>query len=404
MRLREKHLKEHHARLKQIRKKNSKSNLLRKSVKDREAIIENKIKIHNIISSQRESAINRENSILFNKLMEISMGKKSQLPYVKSPRSKHNMSQSPLRTLPQLKSQRDDHHSLNFVVRKHEKQRIEKENLKLAAKLITEQSDLKKNKLLSDYKKIEEYKKRLRRVRRNSASPKKIKLPNVNKRGIITQDTRDISEALEENIANSKHEDDKNEVSHDEENHHKGHIDPNLGQSTNVSLVESNRINRKEDEDDAQNKTMSNSLSKHKMNKRYASHKPKHKKPVKTINKPVNSNISRYKDLSPAKQGPIAARQNKYLFEIYKRDPKEQQSILKKKKQKKKSNKVIHTEGELENLENSVEESKHEDDNHADDEDQDDENTEKVAKPKPSQKELNQPSDPSKNSSEPAQK
>jgi len=139
-------------------RQDTKSKVIKKNDKSRDQIIENKMKIHNIIHNQKEYEINRENSILFNKLMQISMGKSSQLPLQRNRKSKAYISQSPMRTLPQLKTQRDNPHSLNYVNRKREKERIDKENLKLAAKLVTEQSELKRSKLIQDYQLTKEYK------------------------------------------------------------------------------------------------------------------------------------------------------------------------------------------------------------------------------------------------------
>ena len=143
IKFREKYLKEHQDRIKKIMKSHSKSKLFKKSEFDRESIIENKMKIHQMMSQQRESSINKENSILFNKLVDISKGNKYALFSDKSVRSKRNVSQNPLSSLPQLRTQTESGQSLNFVTRRKEQKRIDKENLLLAEKLIKEKSNLK---------------------------------------------------------------------------------------------------------------------------------------------------------------------------------------------------------------------------------------------------------------------
>lgn len=158
LKYREKTFKNHQDKLKKIMTQDKKSTMKNKTDRTRDAILENKVKIHNIISQQRESSIIKENSQLFNKLIDISMGKRSNMPFLKKEKSKHNISQSPLRSLPSLKPLKEEVHSLNYLKRKHEKERIEKDNLKLAAKLVSEQSDLSKSKLINDYQKIVEYK------------------------------------------------------------------------------------------------------------------------------------------------------------------------------------------------------------------------------------------------------
>lgn len=143
LKFREKYLKEHQDRIKKIMKSNSKSNILKKTDFDRDAIIENKMKIHQIMSQQRESSINKENSILFNKLVGISKSNQIGAFHDTSMRSKRNVSQSPISSLPQLRTHTESGPSLNFVSRKQEQKRIDRENLKLAEKLIKEESSLK---------------------------------------------------------------------------------------------------------------------------------------------------------------------------------------------------------------------------------------------------------------------
>lgn len=146
---REKKLKDHQKRIQEIMYKNTKNALSKTNSKKGDKSFK---------SNPKEAEINKENSILFNKLMEISMGKRSNMPFKSERKSKHYISQSPMRSLPQLKPQKEDPHSLNFVSRKKEKERIDRENLKLAAKLVTQQSTLNKSKLLEEYRRIEEYK------------------------------------------------------------------------------------------------------------------------------------------------------------------------------------------------------------------------------------------------------
>lgn len=174
--------------------KSSKANSFMKPDKTRENILENKMKMHNIVHSQRENEIKKENSILFGKLMDISWGKRSNLPSVVSPSNnyykdkaklKNNASkrkiggsnyrssknrtmhpsptkarlpQSPVNFFAQPKIENDEIFSLNYNKRKRETERIERENLKLAEKLITTESNLKKNIFLSDFKKFQKYK------------------------------------------------------------------------------------------------------------------------------------------------------------------------------------------------------------------------------------------------------
>lgn len=310
-------------------------------------------KIHDIIASQRETTINKENSLLFNKLIDISMGKRSQLPFNQTPKAryiiekpngrKYNVSLSPMRSLPHLKSKQEQA-SLNFVQRKQEKERIERDNLKLAAKLVTEESDLKKSKLLHDYKKIQEYKKRLRRVRRNSATDKKTKLPSVSKRSII-QNVNDL-----DNIDNE--EEDKEKEGEDDGQHSEEHqlepVQEKVDQpdsSHNVSLAEREKHDSDTIEHEKSNTVpVSPRHKKQKSARRHVSHKKKKKKEAKLVQKPVNSNFRRYKDQSPGKHTQVLAKQNKYLFEVYKRDPKDQQSTIKKKKHKKRTNKTSQIE------------------------------------------------------------
>lgn len=104
---REKNLKDHQKRIKEIMQKNAKANSLKDS---------NQRKVQKV--NPKESVINKENSILFNKLMEISMGKRSNMPFQSNRKSKNYVSQSPMRSLPQLRTHREDQHSLNFVNRK----------------------------------------------------------------------------------------------------------------------------------------------------------------------------------------------------------------------------------------------------------------------------------------------
>ena len=146
MQHREKKLKDHQKRIKHIMQKNTKASLNKSKFKKVQ-----KVSVH------KDDYIIKENSILFNKLMDISMGKRSNMT-LRSKKSQNITSQSPLHSFPQLRSSRDEQHSLNFVARKREKQRIDSENLKLAAKLVTQKSTLNASKLISQYAQIKMYK------------------------------------------------------------------------------------------------------------------------------------------------------------------------------------------------------------------------------------------------------
>ncbi|CAI2372860.1 unnamed protein product [Moneuplotes crassus] len=212
--LHERNLKEHRERLKKIMQQTMKVHSIRKDHMHRERYLANKTKIHSLALSQKKSDITKENNILFNKLLDISMGKMSNLPFVSSQKNSsfqrncknlkymrtssvnaspsgmnlHNSNVGSLSSLPN----ECDTTSLNYTTRKLEKQRIDKENLKLAAKLLSTKSRLNKNKLLDDYKKNLKYKKLRSRKYFRSETPKKDKLPPVKRRLIIREENFDI--------------------------------------------------------------------------------------------------------------------------------------------------------------------------------------------------------------------
>ena len=321
-------LKNHQNRIKKIMNQDTKTTIKQKTDRTRDAILENKLKIHNIISQQRETSIMKENSQLFNKLIDISMGKRSNMPFVKKKKSKHNISQSPLRSLPSLKPLKEEMHSLNYVIRKHEKERIEKDNLKLAAKLVSEHSELSKSKLNHDYQRIVEYKKRLRRVQRKSATPKKTKLPPLNKRESIAHELNAEVREEEERMLEETNQDDNIKIE-----------EPS---SQNLNTVETAQTKEESNKHEVVDDTKTNEDGDNKSpNKKK---KQKSKKKTEEDSKSVRrqEKISkRYRDQSPGKQK-MSEIQSKYLFEIYKSDGNNQQTILKKKKNKKRINKTTH--------------------------------------------------------------
>ena len=160
-------------------KQNTKTHVSKKKDFVRELFLANKMKIHSIALTQKEMDINRENNILFNKLVDISLGKMSQLPFIKSPHKQYftreekksnisryksvippshtTLSKSHMNSLPSMKLE-EINCSSNFSQRRREKERIEKDNLRLATKLITTRSSLSKNKLVDDYKRNQKYK------------------------------------------------------------------------------------------------------------------------------------------------------------------------------------------------------------------------------------------------------
>jgi hypothetical protein len=98
--------------------------------------------------------------------------------------TRFKLSQSPVNALSVSNFESEDHSSLNFIRRKREKERIERENLKFAEKLITTESNLNKHKFLSEYKQIQTYKKMIGRSNRKDKVSKKIRFPPV-KRNLI---------------------------------------------------------------------------------------------------------------------------------------------------------------------------------------------------------------------------
>jgi len=69
-----------------------------------------------------------------------------------------------------------------------EKERIERENLHLAAKLITTKSDLNRDKFSNDFKKSRRYKSLRRRGNFKSQTPKRSKFPPVKRKLIIREE------------------------------------------------------------------------------------------------------------------------------------------------------------------------------------------------------------------------
>ena len=111
--------------------------------------------------------INRNNQILLNKLVEISAGKRSSV--VPAPRRIREMSkQSPsmarnfsISQLGQSSQGNLGPKSLNFVRRKNEIDRIERENYMFAKKLYDNHGNISKKRLDAEYKLINKYKKNI---------------------------------------------------------------------------------------------------------------------------------------------------------------------------------------------------------------------------------------------------
>lgn len=116
--------------------------------------------------------INRNNQILLNKLVEISAGKRSSV--VPAPRRIREMSKvSPsmarnfsISQLGQSSQGNLGPKSLNFVRRKNEIDRIERENYMFAKKLYDNHGNISKKRLDAEYKLINKYKKNIQKVKK----------------------------------------------------------------------------------------------------------------------------------------------------------------------------------------------------------------------------------------------
>lgn len=139
----EKMMELHTKKLKDIQKREKK---LKKAAESdyTEKIKENKTKTKGFLKNEQTAAINRENQILLNKLVEISSGKWSSVAPAPKKAAKK-------KAVPAKKS-------LNYERRKKEFERIERENMAIAQRLFNKQGSISKKKMDQDYHVHRKYK------------------------------------------------------------------------------------------------------------------------------------------------------------------------------------------------------------------------------------------------------
>ena len=112
-------------------------------------IKETKDKTQGFMKNEKNAAINRENKILLDKLVEISNGKFSSVTKAKKKKTKKAV---------QSKK------SLNYEKRKKEFERIERENMAIAQRLYNKESSISKKKMDKDYHTHKKYKKQIQKL------------------------------------------------------------------------------------------------------------------------------------------------------------------------------------------------------------------------------------------------
>lgn len=155
-------MKIHNDKLKQIEGRNAKP---RRTAKSKTSTLRDvKQKANAFAKSEKNQAINRENQMLLNKLVEISQGK-------------HSVIAQPVKKRPSSQSKR----SLNFGTRKKEFERIERENMKIAQRLFNKESNISKKQQEKEFISQVKYKMQIQKAQAATTSAPIAKQPKQTK-------------------------------------------------------------------------------------------------------------------------------------------------------------------------------------------------------------------------------
>lgn len=212
----EKKMELHTKKLKEIQSRETKK-LKSSNTNIGKKIKETKDKTQGFMKNEKNAAINRENKILLDKLVEISNGKFSSVTKAGKKTKKKTV---------QTKK------SLNYEKRKKEFERIERENMAIAQRLYNKESSISKKKMDKDYNTHKKYKKQIqkleggakrRKTKKTDGSPdKKIEEEKGLDEEKDDEDNKDQVDNTEENGDKKEEEAEKEDENKKEEGEKEG--------------------------------------------------------------------------------------------------------------------------------------------------------------------------------------